>query len=266
MRPALFPQMVQTLQQNIFRGAKHLKLFELRPVYEAGLNSDRSLQESWHLCMALAGSRRPEHFLEKDEKSSAEIWQQLNMLDLKGYMKALFQFLGLNGTLKEKPSAHDYFHPGQQLAWELIRGKLEPLYLGSLGQLHPQVLAKWDLSQPIILAEIKLDNFLTESKNRIQFKEISPYPVVGRDLNLILDEAVAHGQVLEVFQDKGSPWLQAFHLIDVYRGAPLPEGKKALTYRLEYGSRERTLTDEEVNQAREKLLAQLEKTLGAVLR
>lgn len=270
MRPALFPQMLKTVQQNSFRGAKHLKLFELRPVYEASTDSARPLQESWHLCLALAGTRRPEHFLEKDEQSADPVFKDLNILDLKGYMNRLMGWLGVSGRLMEAASeaskAPSWSHPGQYLSWQLKRGKGEGSAVGLLAKVHPKILKNWDMERPVILGEIKLDNFLTESKNRIQFQEISPFPTVGRDLNLVVDENIPHGEIAQVLRSQGGPWLKQVGLFDVYRGQPLPGGKKALTYRLDYGSEERTLTDEEVNGAREKLLNQLQAQLGVTLR
>jgi phenylalanyl-tRNA synthetase beta chain len=89
---------------------------------------------------------------------------------------------------------------------------------------------------------------------------------VWRDLNLIVDEATHHAKVLAAIQGAGGPNLRKVELYDVYRGKPLQEGKKALTYRLEYGAMDRTLTDEEVNGAREKLLKELNQKVGATLR
>ena len=138
--------------------------------------------------------------------------------------------------------------------------------MGFLGRLHPHILAKMDVPVPIIVAEINLDLFLTEWKNSIQFQEISPFPTVWRDLNLIVDEGTPNGEVLGVIRSQGGAWLRRAELYDVYRGKPLDTGKKALTYRIEYGAHDRTLTDEEVNEAREELLEKLRKAIGATLR
>ncbi|HCU25101.1 MAG TPA: phenylalanyl-tRNA synthetase subunit beta, partial [Deltaproteobacteria bacterium] len=73
-------------------------------------------------------------------------------------------------------------------------------------------------------------------------------------------------QIQEQILAQGGPWLRQAVFFDLYRGEPLAEGKKAMTFTVEYGSPERTLTDEEVNQAREGLLEVLKANLGAKLR
>jgi phenylalanyl-tRNA synthetase beta chain len=89
---------------------------------------------------------------------------------------------------------------------------------------------------------------------------------VWRDLNLVVDEATQSAVILAAIQEGGGGYLKKAELHDVYRGKPLQEGKRALTYRLEYGAMDRTLTDEEVNGAREKLLRELTQKVGATLR
>ncbi|MDX1386104.1 MAG: phenylalanine--tRNA ligase subunit beta, partial [bacterium] len=268
MRPALFPQMVQTLQNNVFKGNKDLKLFEVRPVYLPNGKDGRPAREEWHLCLGMSGARRPLHFLEKDELSDMEEFQGLTLLDLKGYLQSLVWEWIPGAHLTEAPLQRSYFHPKRQLGLQigLPEDPKKPREIGFLGRLHPGLLSQMDVPVPIILAEINLELFLTEWKNSIQFQEISPFPTVWRDLNLIVDEATPSGQVLGVIRSQGGNWLKRAELYDVYRGKPLPEGKKALTYRIEYGAPDRTLRDEEVNEAREKLLAQLKTAIGATLR
>jgi phenylalanyl-tRNA synthetase beta chain len=263
------PQMVQTLRNNIYKGTRDLKLFEIRPVYLPTPGQRPPFSETWHLCLGMSGARRPLHFLEKDETGPDPEFQGVTLLDLKGYLQALVQdWQPDRARLVEKHQARPYFHPKQQMALELrLEGpELEVQALGLAGRLHPQLLEEWDIPVPIVVAEIKLDLFLTEWKNSIQFQEISPFPTVWRDLNLIVEESLPSGAVQEVIGSQGGVWLRNVELFDVYRGAPLKEGQKALTFRIEYGAPDRTLTDVEVNEAREVLLKKLKEAIGATLR
>ena len=140
------------------------------------------------------------------------------------------------------------------------------MVLGYMGRLHPTLSEEMDIPVPIIASEINLELFLTESKNSIQFEEIPPFPTIWRDLNLIVAEETPSGEVLGVIRSQGGPWVRRVELFDLYRGRPLEEGQKALTYRIEYGAKDRTLTDEQVNEAREDLLKVLKKEIGATLR
>lgn len=257
MRPSLLPQMVQTLQSNVHRGNKDLKLFELRPVYLPKPETSPPFAERWRLCLGLSGSRRGLHFLEKEEGVS--------FLDLKGYLKALFGLAG-PGVLLEGACAQGFLHPKRQATLRWAPAGAAEREEGLLGELNPVLGEELGLRVPVALAEISLDLFLTESKNPVKFQEVSPFPSIWRDLNLIVDESVSHGEILGQIRAHGGPWVRQAVFFDLYRGKPLEEGKKAMTFTLEYGSSERTLTDDEVNQARERLLENLKEKIGVSLR
>ncbi|MDL1870667.1 phenylalanine--tRNA ligase subunit beta [Deltaproteobacteria bacterium PRO3] len=257
MRPSLLPQMVQTLQSNVHRGNKDLKLFELRPVYLPKPETSPPFAERWRLCLGLSGSRRGLHFLEKEEGVS--------FLDLKGYLKALFGLAG-PGVLLEGACAQGFLHPKRQATLRWAPAGAAEREEGLLGELNPVLGEELGLRVPVALAEISLDLFLTESKNPVKFQEVSPFPSIWRDLNLIVDESVSHGEILGQIRAHGGPWVRQAVFFDLYRGKPLEEGKKAMTFTLEYGSPERTLTDDEVNQARERLLENLKEKIGVSLR
>lgn len=251
MRPSLLPQMVQTLQKNIFNGSKNLRLFEIRPVYTWNPEISR-MSETWNLCLGVSGTRRSLHFLEKEE------W--VSYYDLKGYLNVMLGLLE-KAELREEALSRPCFHPKRQ-----ARLFLDSHFWGELGELHPAFLEELGARVPMVVAEINLDLFLTGLKNRVQFEKVSSFPSVWRDLNLVVDEGTPHGQVEAVIRRHGGPWVKRVLLFDLYRGQPLPEGKKALTYTLEYTAGDKTLTDEEVNQARELLLGHLKSEIRATLR
>lgn len=257
LRPSLIPQMAQTLQQNVFKGNADLRLFEIRPVYLPAPESNPPFREQWRLCIGLSGNRLPLHFLHEDEGVS--------LLDLKDYLKLLAATNG-EGVLEEKPGISLNFHPKRRLAIDWRRGDGKVYALGELGELHPALLAELGLKGSLALAEISLDLFLTESKIPVKFQQVSPFPSIWRDLNLIVDESVTHGSLAALIRANGGPWMRQAIFFDLYRGKPLEEGKKAMTFRIEYGSQDRTLTDDEVNQAREQLTAKLKEISGAELR
>jgi phenylalanyl-tRNA synthetase beta chain len=169
------------------------------------------------------------------------------------------------GSLEEKAGENPNFHPKRRLALTWHR-KAKTLNLGELGELHPALAAELGFEAPVGLAEISLDLFLTESKIPVKFQQVSPFPSVWRDLNLVVDESVTHGSLVAQIRANGGPFMRQVIFFDLYRGKPLEEGKKAMTFRIEYGSQERTLTDDEVNQAREQLTAKLKALSGAELR
>ena len=255
MRPSLMPQMLQTLQKNIFNGHKNLRYFEIGPVYSVSADSKRPFVQKLKLCMAMSGARRPLHFLEKEE--------EVSFYDLKGYWETLrnsfFPQQPLQAKLEEK-KASEFFHPKRH-DFLLISNDSEnsgqSQQIGEIGELHPLLHQTMEISVPVAILEVDLEVLLTSSKKIVQFNSFSSYPLIGRDLNLVVDENAQHETILNLIHQQGGPWLRRVMLFDLYRGKPLPEGKKALTYALEFGAMERTLTDQEVNQAREALLVKL---------
>ncbi|KAB2842660.1 hypothetical protein F9K50_01510, partial [bacterium] len=162
--------------------------------------------------------------------------------------------------------AQGFLHPKRQATLRWAPAGAAEREEGLLGELNPVLGEELGLRVPVALAEISLDLFLTESKNPVKFQEVSPFPSIWRDLNLIVDESVSHGEILGQIRAHGGPWVRQAVFFDLYRGKPLEEGKKAMTFTLEYGSPERTLTDDEVNQARERLLENLKEKIGVSLR
>lgn len=262
LRPSLVPQMAETIRNNLNQGNKNLRLFEIRPVYRYQAEGTPHYLEEWRLSLGLSGRRRPVHFLEKSE--------EIDFLDVKGFIEGLGKDLGEWRVAVSAP-LRPFLHPKRQveLFWKTRGTGKEPArerLAGFFGEIHPRLLLEWDIPTPVAVGEIILDFFLTESKNSIQFKKISPYPGISRDLNLLVDESIPQGEIYRIIREQGGPWVRKIEFFDLYRQAPVPEGKKALTYRIEYGTEERTLTDEEVNAAREEVLKILKQEVGAYLR
>jgi phenylalanyl-tRNA synthetase beta chain len=91
-------------------------------------------------------------------------------------------------------------------------------------------------------------------------------PAVYQDIALIVDQKTPAADVLAVILDAGGDLLQDARLFDVYQGDPIPTGKKSLAYNLTYRASDRTLNDQEVAKAHEKIAKAAQKRLGASLR
>ena len=96
--------------------------------------------------------------------------------------------------------------------------------------------------------------------------DLSAQPPVYEDLALIVDEAVPAAQVADLIRQSGGKLLVDLRLFDVYRGGQVPAGKKSLAYALTFQAPDRTLTDEDTKKLRGKIVARLEREIGAALR
>ena len=138
--------------------------------------------------------------------------------------------------------------------------------LGELGQLMPSLARRYDLRDPVFVAELNMDQLLARRNTAKAFRPLPAFPSIQRDIAMLLPEATTHDSVLAVVKQTKPANLESAELFDVYRGQNVPPGQKSVAYSFTYRSAERTLTDTEVNAAHEKLVAQFKQQLQAVVR
>ncbi|MFQ3535901.1 MAG: phenylalanine--tRNA ligase subunit beta [Aggregatilineales bacterium] len=259
MRQTLLNGLLVNIAENL-RHSAHLRLFEIGSVFL--MRADSSLpDEPRRLAIALCGTR---------ELSS---WQRgevtpknaplMDFYDLKGILEALCQSLRLSGGVKALSfKAEDYptYFPGRCAALYL-RGER----IGFMGEVHPLVRARYEISLPVIACELDFEALTAEIPLIDRIQPIPTTPPVYEDIALVVSESVTAAELETVIRAAGGELLREVRLFDVYRGAPLPEGKKSLAYALTYQS-DRTLTDKEVATVRAKIIKAAENQLNAVLR
>ena len=116
------------------------------------------------------------------------------------------------------------------------------------------------------LFEIDFEQMVKWAGEGKRFQPLPKFPAVYRDLSLVVDDALEAEKVVEAIWTFHQPFIDEVNLFDVYRGAPIPEGKKGVSYRIRYQASDRTLTDEEVNQYHEKVILQLREIFQVELR
>ena len=168
------------------------------------------------------------------------------------------------------PTQHPTFHPGRCALLELLRlasdGEETFSPVGVLGEVHPVVQQRYDLTQRTYLCELDLEQLYEAVPGSLTYQPISRHQELTRDLALVVDERVPAQDVHDAIVQSGGELLRQAALFDVYTGEPIPSGKKNLTYSLSYQSQERTLTDAEVNTLQEGIIRTLHDQFGAVLR
>jgi phenylalanyl-tRNA synthetase beta chain len=252
MRRSLLSSVMDTLEHNI-RLRERLALFEIGPVFnprgEGGLPD-----EPRRLAIVMSGIRQPPAW---DRRSNA----MLDFYDLKGMVEAMLEILHVEGA-QFKPVESPTFHPGKTA--QLSVGKT---VVGVLGELHPLVKENYDfLAAPVQAADFDLDVLASVTPWRYASLPVPEYPPVLEDMAVIVDEAVPAAQVEETIRKAGGRLLSDVRLFDVFRGAQIGEGKKSLAYSLTYQNPERTLTDADAVQIRQRIVRRLDQELGAKLR
>lgn len=249
LRPTLLPSLLRTLAYNL-RFHEGLKIFELARVYlprEDDLPRERST-----LAIAMAG--------EAEEMSWFGGGRKLDFFDLKGVIEELVERLGISGY-RFTPAQDRIFFPGQTAVL-----KIGEETVGILGKLNPDIAEAFELKEEVFMAELNFEALASRASSFREFKPISRYPAVVQDIAVVVDEEIPAEEVRKVIMEAGQPLLRSAVLFDLYRGKPVPPGKKSLAYSLTFQADDHTLTDEEVAHLREKVIRELGKRLGATLR
>ena len=146
-------------------------------------------------------------------------------------------------------------HPGQS---SLISVNND--VIGIIGKVHPQ-----KIKENIYVFEINLEKLLAKKVGKMKYKELSKYPSVKKDLAVIINKNVTAQEIATLIKKSAGSLLLNTEVFDVYTGKGIEENKKSLAYSLEFGTNDRTLTDEEINNIIDKIIANLEKN-GAEIR
>jgi phenylalanyl-tRNA synthetase beta chain len=143
----------------------------------------------------------------------------------------------------------------------LHSGKAARLDAGWLGELHPSLLeGGWGV------LEIDLPTLFGQVPERIEYVDVITYPAVRQDLAFVVAEDVLAGDLVETAHEAAGPELLEAHVFDVYRGDPIPPGRKSVALHVAFASPKRTLSDEDARAIRERIVAVLAERFGAELR
>ena len=246
MRTTLWSGLVKTVAHNQNRQQPRIRLFETGLRF---VNGADGIEQQPMLAGIVAGNQLPENW--------ANGRRNADFFDVKGELESLFTLLGIEVNFIA--SQHPALHPGQTA--ELVR---DGEHVGWLGTLHPQVQKKLDLNGTILMFELFLNSVV--SGYVPNFKEISKFPEVRRDLAIIIGSDVAFAEVERVARKHAGECLTALRAFDVYEGENLGEGNRSLALSLFWQHPERTLNEDEVHSLFNGVIEALKEELGATLR
>ncbi len=159
-------------------------------------------------------------------------------------------------------SKQPYLHSGVSADIISDDGKI----VGWFGKLHKTVLKNYDISQDVYYAELDTDYLASLPEKSFAVKEISKFPVVERDIAVVVDESVTNGELVSAIKSACGKIFFDVNLFDVYRSDALGENKKSMAYKILFMSEEKTLTGDEISSAVAKVLKSLSFRYGAKLR
>jgi phenylalanyl-tRNA synthetase beta chain len=247
LRTSLRAGLLSTLSQNQKFGQAGIRLFEIGKVF---LPRDKDLPEEKDILCAVLSGPRAKLSWQADK-------EPLDFFDAKGIVENLLNRLGLKKSFDI--SDDEILFPGRGA--NII---VEDDKVGIVGEVHSRVEQAFELSGTACLIEIDLEKLLVKITPTKAYQPIPRFPSVIRDIALVVDEQVSYRTMENII--RSFPLVRRVILFDLYRGKQIPEGKKSFAIRIIYQSPKHTLTDEEVDQTQEQMLARLHQDLGATLR
>ncbi len=248
MRTMLLPGLLETARVNIFRERPNVRVFELGRVF-LPREGERLPEERHHLGGLLTGLVEP--------LSCHAPGRKVDFFDLKGILESFFHQLRLKVDFV--PQAHEPFlRPAVS-----VRLKAAGEDLGFAGEIAPEVRERLDLPQPLFVFELDFDRLVELVSEEKTYRPLPKFPATTRDLAIVLRDEIPAADVLSFVREAEIPYLEEVAVIDVYRGKGIPEGEKSLTLRFVYRAKDRTLTDEEVNEIQEKVAERIFEHFGA---
>ena len=251
LRQSLIPGLLNTVQYNVARKQKDLKLLEIGRVFFGSGDDNIQPKETLYLSAALTGEERVTKWLKESST--------LDFFAAKGYLEVVFERLGLEEKVTYKKSTLEGMHPGRFAEVHLGEKRI-----GFIGEVHPQVADKLGLNTTYVF-EINLDDVISESKVKPKYEEVTKYPEITRDIAMLVDVKDEYQNIYNVIESVNSKLITNVELFDLYAGAELLAGKKSLALTITYSDKQKTLTDEEVTAVHEKVLAALT-AYGAIIR
>lgn len=260
MRWTLAPSLLRATSHNQRHGVPDVHLYEIGTTFVAA-DGKKQPRESQSVGGVLSGSwARPGW----DDPA-----RTLDFFDGKGVVEVLMESLHMKSwTVRAAEIA--WLQPGRSA--EVLVGKN---VVGWLGEVAPDVLDAYSATGPVVLFELSVAAIERAAADvSIGYSEIPRYPAVSLDVALVVDEDVTAERVQIAMRAAGGALLESVRLFDVFRDPAgiaddarrLPRGKKSLAFSLTYRASDRTLADDDVRPAHEKLLRKVSGAVGAEVR
>lgn len=251
LRQSLVPHLLEAVTYNVARRIDSVALYETGSVF-LGTEEDGLPKEVEHLSVVITG------------KWVDQPWQgetkKVDFFVVKGIVEGLMDRLGLAHLVAFEQAVIDGMHPGRT-ASILLDGER----VGLIGQIHPTEQKKRDLKETYVM-EMNLSKVLSVETEELLYQPVPRFPAISRDIALVVASETSAGTLAQIIRQAGGKLLKDVKLFDLYEGDNVEDGKKSIAFSLTYFDPERTLTDEEVVKAHEKVLSALTNEAGAQLR
>jgi phenylalanyl-tRNA synthetase beta chain len=252
MRLSLIPGLIENLRANLAQKAAGFHAYHLGKAFRMAPDT-AAPEERLYLSGVLYGPRMRHGLRDGTERSAG-------FLECKGVVEGLLDVLRIGDQVDWSDDEVAALHPGR-----CARARIQNHGVGYLGQLHPSLCDEFGLP-PFLLFELDLEKSLEYAPRKIALRNLPRFPSVGRDFALVVEREFQSQRIVNWIKNLGEALIEHVEVFDEYRGAPVPEGRKSLAYKISYRAEDRTLTDAEINALHQNLVSEIGKVFGAELR
>jgi phenylalanyl-tRNA synthetase beta chain len=251
MRTSLVPGLLAAVRHNFNHGTRDVRLFETGHVF--GFDPDvAKVSELESLAIIATG-----HAAEAERAGAT---RELDFFDLKGAIEALTASMKITAPTY---APHDVRHLRRGASAHVF---LEGNHLGTVGRLSDELAAQYKFRQPVYVCEFRFDRLLAATETRARYTPLARFPSITRDVTLVVKRGRTLAEMRHAIDLIGTGILRDVRFVDVYEGERVPAGSRSVTLRLEYRTDERTLRDEEVDEAHTHIVRLLEANMEAETR
>jgi len=258
MRPSLIPGLVTAAQKNADRGLTDVALFEVGQVFRGDRPQDQFT--------AAGGVRRALAKATGIGRSWSPPAGEVDAFDAKADALAVLAAAGAPAqALQVVPGGPPWFHPGRSGTLQIGPQNV----LGHFGELHPRALEALGAEGPLVAFEVILENIPQPKAKATRARpalELSPFQPVERDFAFVVDRTVKAADILRATQSVDRKLITNVTVFDVYEGEGIEPGKKSIAIAVTLQPREKTMTDAEIEAVAAKIVAEVGKRTGGVLR
>jgi len=252
MRTTLLPGLLETASRNMSFRSLNLRLFEMRRVYHA-IAGQEMPHEPVYCAGLISGAREQESWCQQEVST--------DFYDVKGIVENLFELLQIRGVRWSSEEPELFYHPGK-----CCRILVGTTTIGTIGEIHPKVLKQYEIEHTAYYFELNFEELVRLSGSRKAIVAPSRFPDSVRDLALLAPLELVSAQLIDCVKSLKLQELEKVAIFDLYQGDRVPEGFKSIALRLRYRASDRTMTDDEVQQVHQKVIATLTGKLGVTVR
>ena len=251
LRPSLLPGLLRSIKYNLNRSEPNLALFEHGIVFTANSKANLGREEAEHLTGVVCGQRSPQGWRSGD--------QPYDLYYLKGLMSSLADFINVTPTDISEAEQSSYFDSEQ-----IVTGNGS--VIAQIGAIRNDQLQAYDIEVLLFGFSINLDFITSAMAETSKYQSVPQFPAIVRDFTFSVANDVQVGEIEKLIRNEGTDLLTKVELVDLYAGKQVSLDNKSVSFRMKFESKDRTLTDAEIDKISESIIQVTGNKLGAKLR